>query len=226
MDLSQQIIVITGSGGGVGSALVDYFHGKANHVVACRRSSEVNFNRESDDYSIITGNLSDRLSCSLMVATIMDHLGTIHGWLNVAGGFSTDGPVEKIPTDMWFRQVDINFITCLNACQAIWPVFKDRGFGRIINFGSIAGEQGMSGAGPYAMSKAGVHSLTKTLALEGGGNVSANVIVPSIIDTPNNRASMPEADFSAWTKTVDIAQTIERILTANVNPPNGELFHL
>ncbi|UCH09288.1 MAG: SDR family NAD(P)-dependent oxidoreductase, partial [Fidelibacterota bacterium] len=186
----------------------------------------VDWRPAEDKLSYITCDLTDRVAVNFMVAEILRHLDTCHAWINVAGGFSMDGLVEEVPAEAWPRLFDLNFITCLNACQAILTVFKEHGFGRIINFGSLAGDLGMAQAGPYAVSKAAVMNLTLTLAQEGEPQVTANLIIPSIVDTPANRKAMPRADFSGWTHPLTIAEKIVDILAETDRPPNGEKFVL
>ena len=208
----------------MGSALVAHLESRAEHVVGCLRGTQVDWRPAGEQLSYVTGDLTDRVTVNFMVAEILRNLETCHVWINVAGGFSLDGPIEQVSPEAWPRIFDLNFITCLNACQVIWPVFKEQEFGRIINFGSAAGDAGMANAGPYAMSKAAVHNLTLTLAMEGSDQVTANLIIPSIIDTPANRQAMPDADFSTWTSTETIAKTIAGILDETDNPPNGRRY--
>ena len=224
MRLADQIVVITGANGAVGSALVDYFKGRCRHVVGSLRGSDVDWRPVDGQHSYITCDLTDRVTVNFMVTEILRHLDTFHAWINVAGGFSMDGPIESVPANSWPKMFNLNYLTTLNTCQAILPVFKEQGFGRIINFGSAAGESGMAGAAPYAMSKAAVHNLTLTLAAESDGSYTANLIIPTMIDTPANRAGMPEADAESWTSTEAIADLIATVLDTTENPRNGEKF--
>lgn len=224
MELREQVVVVTGANGAMGSALVKHLQGRARHVVGTLRGATVDWRPVDETLSYVTGNLTERTAVNFVVAEILRHQGSCHAWINVAGGFGMDGPVEEVPLEAWPRMFDLNFITCLNACQAVLPIFKEQGFGRIINFGSAAGDAGMAQAGPYAVSKAAVHILTQTIAREGDGNVTANLIIPTTIDTPSNRQAMPDADFSSWTPPAVIAEKITEILDETVNPPNGERF--
>ncbi|UCD36827.1 MAG: SDR family NAD(P)-dependent oxidoreductase [Fidelibacterota bacterium] len=225
MRLREQVVVVTGANGAVGSVLIDYLKSRAEHVVGCLRGASVDWRPAEDHLSYVTCNLADKVAVNFMVAEILRHLESCHAWINVAGGFSLDGWIEEVSPEAWKRMFDLNFITCLNACQAIWLVFKDQDFGRIINFGSIAGDMGMAQASPYAVSKAAVHNLTHTLAQEGGNQVTSNLIIPSIIDTQANREAMPDADFSTWTDPEAIAEKIAAILDQADQPPNGEKYY-
>ncbi len=225
MRLDEQVVVVTGANGGMGSALVAYLKGRARHVVACIRGQEVDWRPVEDNLSYVTCDLTDRVTVNFMVAEIIRSLEGFHAWINGVGGYESSGPVEGVPPEAWPRMFDLNFITCLNACQAILPLFKEQQFGRIINFGSLAGEQGLTGAGPYAMSKAAVHSLTMTIAQELSGGVTANLIVPAVIDTPTNRKAMPDAATESWTPPEEIAVKIAEILDEVDDPPNGQAYY-
>ncbi len=224
MKLCDQTVIVTGTNGAVGSELVGYLKERARHVVAVVRGSSVVWRDLGQGSSEVSGDLSDVRNVGKIVSALKSSLETCHALVNVVGGFSLDGPVEKLQPEDWERMWAVNFSTSLNTCQALIPIFKAQGFGRIINFGSQAGDRGMAGAAPYAVSTSAVHALTRTLAVEGGGVVTANLIIPSIIDTPANREAMPEADFSRWTTPAAIAERVALILDEVEQPPNGESF--
>ncbi len=219
-------MVVTGANGASGSALVDYLRGKAAHVVGCLHGQEVDWRPADDGLSYVTCNLTDRVAVNFMVAEILRARETFHAWINTVGGYAGNGPVEEVPPSAWPSMFDLNFITCLNTCQAILPVLKEQQFGRIINFGSVAGETGLALASPYAMSKAAVHNLTLSMAQELSGQVTVNLLVPATIDTPANRESMPAADFATWTRPEAIAEKVAEILGEEDDPPSGEKFYV
>ena len=90
----------------------------------------------------------------------------------------------------------LNVLTALNASRSALPHLAALGAGRIVNVGAMGALQAGAGMGAYAASKAGVHRLTEALAAEWKGKITVNAVLPSTIDTPANRASMPKADFS------------------------------
>jgi NAD(P)-dependent dehydrogenase (short-subunit alcohol dehydrogenase family) len=124
----------------------------------------------------------------------------------------------------------MNVLTASNACRAAIPHLKRSG-GRIVNVGSAAALKPSVGMGPYAASKAGVHSLTQALAEElKADGVGVNAVLPSIIDTPANRKDMPKADFSAWVAPEDLANVIlflagesSRAITGALIPVTGRV---
>jgi NAD(P)-dependent dehydrogenase (short-subunit alcohol dehydrogenase family) len=148
--------------------------------------------------------------------------------LNIAGGFvwqiANDGSL-----DVWDKMYAMNLKTALNASLAALPHLIESGAGRIVNVGAEAAIKSAAGMGPYAASKAAVHRLTESMAdelkLKG---VNVNAVLPSTIDTPANRASMPKADFSRWVPPADIAEAMlflaseeSRAITGALIPVSG-----
>jgi 3-oxoacyl-[acyl-carrier protein] reductase len=142
--------------------------------------------------------------------------------MNIVGGFTMGNHIEE-NNDTWNYMYNTNFMTTLNCCQQILHKMKLDGWGRIINMGSQSATRGMPLAGAYCTSKAAVHTLTRIIALENGGNVTCNAILPGIIDTPANRKQMPGADHSNWIAPKQIAVQIEGLLLSD---ENGALIHL
>jgi NAD(P)-dependent dehydrogenase (short-subunit alcohol dehydrogenase family) len=158
----------------------------------------------------------DHYSIDEAIVWINNEAGDIHVWMNIIGGFSMGNHVEQGHDD-WTYMYNTNFMTALNCCQQILPAMKNGGWGRIINMGSQIANNGMPLAGPYCASKAAVHSLTQTIALENSNGVTCNAVVPGIIDTPKNRQNMPEADHSSWVTLERLAKYIEKILLSKEN---------
>ena len=127
----------------------------------------------------------------------------------------------------WDRLYALNVKTCANMCRAAIPALSAAG-GRIVNVGAGGAVKAAAGMGPYAASKSGVHRLTEALAEELKGKVAVNAVLPSIIDTPQNRADMPKADFATWVSPADLAAVIlflasddARAVTGALLPVNG-----
>jgi NAD(P)-dependent dehydrogenase (short-subunit alcohol dehydrogenase family) len=128
--------------------------------------------------------------------------------VNVAGGFRwervADGGLET-----WDQMYSINLRTAVVACKAALAALTRRGGGRIVNVGAGTAGKAAAGMGAYTASKAGVQRLTESLAAElRDANITVNAILPGTIDTPRNRADMPDADFSRWVAPREIADVI------------------
>ncbi len=218
------VCVVTGASGGTGPAIIDELAKQTYAVVGLVRGSGVNWRHiENNKYEADVDVLNEH-SLDNTLSEIIKNLNTFHVWVNVVGGFDMGTTIEDLPKKTWDFMFDLNFKSALNCCCRILPIFKEQKFGRIINFGSSAGIVGMASAGPYAVGKAAVINLTKTVAKENEGNgITANVILPGIIDTPANRESMPDADFSTWTQAEEIARTIVSLISSETN---GEIVNI
>ena len=124
----------------------------------------------------------------------------------------------------WERLFALNVKTAFNASRAALPYLLESGAGRIVNVGANAAVKAGAGMGPYAASKAGVHRLTESLAEElKNRGVTVNAVLPSIIDTPANRAEMPKADFDRWVAPADLAAVILFLASDEARAVTGAL---
>jgi NAD(P)-dependent dehydrogenase (short-subunit alcohol dehydrogenase family) len=118
----------------------------------------------------------------------------------------------------------LNVLTALNASRSAIPHLAASPAGRIVNIGAMGALQAGSGMGAYAASKAGVHRLTEALASEWKGKITVNAVLPSIIDTAANRASMPEADFKKWVTPQELADVILFLASDAASAVTGALL--
>jgi NAD(P)-dependent dehydrogenase (short-subunit alcohol dehydrogenase family) len=174
-------------------------------------------------------DLADAASAKAAVDQAAEKLGGLDVLINVAGGFRWE-TLEDSTADSWAGMFRINVMTASNTCRAAIPHLKASASGRIVNVGAGAAVKAAMGMGPYAASKAGVHKLTESLAEELKGAVTVNAVLPSILDTPANRADMPKSDFSAWVQPADLAAVIlflaseqARAVTGALVPVSGKM---
>ena len=151
-------------------------------------------------------------------------LGGLDGLVNVAGGFQWE-TVASGSIESWDRMYAINVRTAVLASQAALPHLLARGRGRIVNVGSLGAVQAGAGMGAYAAAKAGVARLTEALAEEHKDHgITVNAVLPTVIDTAANRASMPQADASRWVPPDALAQVILFLLSDAAMAVNGALI--
>jgi NAD(P)-dependent dehydrogenase (short-subunit alcohol dehydrogenase family) len=142
--------------------------------------------------------------------------------VNLVGGFAAGSRVHETPIDEFEQQFRLNLRPTYLVTQAALPVLLEGGSGSIVCVGTRAAVQPFSGAAGYIASKAAVIALAQAVAAEyKNDGIRCNVIMPSVIDTPGNRASMPKADFSKWVKPAEIAGVIANLLTDDTLPVNG-----
>ena len=119
---------------------------------------------------------------------------------------------------------ELNVATALNASRAAIPHLLTAAAPRIVNVGAFGAIQAGIGMGAYAASKAGVHRLTEALAAEQKGKITVNAVLPSIIDTAANRASMPKSDFSKWVAPQELAEVILFLASDAASAVTGALI--
>jgi NAD(P)-dependent dehydrogenase (short-subunit alcohol dehydrogenase family) len=168
-------------------------------------------------------DLTDPASAHLAVNTAASALGGIDALLNIAGGFSwqtlADGDAET-----WERLYRLNVATAANACRAALPHLRGSPAGRIVNVGANAALRSGAGMGAYAASKAGVHRLTESLAEElKADGITVNAVLPSILDTPANRADMPKADPALWVSPAELSAVILFLASEAASAVTGAL---
>jgi NAD(P)-dependent dehydrogenase (short-subunit alcohol dehydrogenase family) len=168
-------------------------------------------------------DLTDAAQAKQAIDVVATHFGRLDVLINIAGGFAFDTTADGDPKT-WQRMYALNVMTALNASRAAIPHLAASSAARIINIGAIGGLQAASGMGPYAASKSGVHRLTEALAAEHKGKITVNAVLPSIIDTAANRASMPKADFSKWVTPQELADVILFLASDAASAVTGALL--
>lgn len=206
--MQNRIVVVTGAFGVLGRALVQRALETGASVAQVDRGG-VALGAADPTRNLIVGgvDLADPEATGAAFTRIGAHFGGIDVLLNIAGGFVWQ-KVEGGDLAAWDRMYAINLRTAVSACMAALPFLEKSGSGAIVNVGALGAAKAGAGMGAYAASKAGVAKLTESLAEELKGRVTVNAVLPSIIDTPANRADMPKADASAWVTPDELAAVI------------------
>jgi NAD(P)-dependent dehydrogenase (short-subunit alcohol dehydrogenase family) len=169
-------------------------------------------------------DLTSQQAAQDAIATIAGRFGGLDALVNIAGGFRWE-TVADGSADSWERLFDVNLKTALNASKAALAQLTARAGARIVNIGALAALKAGTGMGAYAASKSAVMRLTETLAEElKDKGVTVNAILPSTIDTHQNRADMPDADFSRWVTPEQIAAVIAFLLSQDAQCITGALI--
>jgi NAD(P)-dependent dehydrogenase (short-subunit alcohol dehydrogenase family) len=204
--MDGKVVVVTGASGAFGKVVVE---------AALARGAKVAGVDHAAAQIPATGNriefggvdLSDAAQAKKAIDDAAAHFGRLDALINIAGAFAFETVADGDPKT-WQRMYAINVLTALNASRSALPHLATSPSARIVNLGAMAALQAGAGMGPYATSKAGVHRLTEALAAEWKGKITVNAVLPSIIDTAANRASMPKADFSKWVTPQELAEVI------------------
>jgi NAD(P)-dependent dehydrogenase (short-subunit alcohol dehydrogenase family) len=153
-------------------------------------------------------DLSQKDAASEVFERVFKEMGRIDGLVNLAGGFQWD-KLERSSLESWESMFRINLLTALVSCEAVLPYLLRSKRGAIVNIGATGAIKATCGMGAYAASKAGVVKLTEALADEvKDRGITVNAILPSVLDTPGNRANMPNADFTRWVSPMAVAEAI------------------
>lgn len=197
-------VIVTGGFGALGQVVAKAFADQGDKVA--RIDFAASPPSPIDGVLDIGGvDLTDAGATQAALDKVVSAYGGIDVLVNIAGGFAWE-TLEDGSLDTWARMHSMNLTTNVTITKLALPELVKASQARIVNIGAGAAIKADMGMGAYAASKSGVHRLTEALAVElGGKGVTVNAILPSIIDTPTNRADMPDADFSEWVQPEDIA---------------------
>lgn len=212
MDFTNQTVMVTGASGNLGRAVAQAFAGcgaKLALVAHDHARLEQALGLKGENRLIVPANLLDSDQVTAAVARITERFGRIDVLCNLAGGFRMGPPVHETSDQDWDFLFGLNAKSVLNTVRAVVPNMIDGGQGKIINVAANAALKGVARMGAYCASKDVVIRLTETMALElRDSNINVNCVLPSIIDTPENRAAMPNADSSRWVSPEALAEVI------------------
>ena len=143
------------------------------------------------------------------LACAVERFGRVDVLCHLAGGFRMGEAVHETNDDTWDFLLDINVRTMVNVARTVVPHMIERGGGKIVSVGAFAAGSGVARMGAYCASKAGVTRLTEAMSAElKEHGIRVNCVLPTIIDTPDNRSAMPDADPSRWVSTQALADVI------------------
>jgi NAD(P)-dependent dehydrogenase (short-subunit alcohol dehydrogenase family) len=221
--MSGRSIIVTGGFGALGSVTAAAFAAQGDKVARVDLAREP---ADADPSSLdLRGiDLTNPAAAAEVVATVSQAFGGVDVLINVAGGFKWETTAEG-SLETWRQMYAMNAISAVTMTKAALPALRSRRGARIINIGAGAAIQAAAGMGSYAASKAAVHRFTESLAAElAEENITVNAILPGIIDTPANRASMPGADFGKWVHPKAIAEVILFLASPSARAISGALI--
>ena len=200
MRFDQRIVMVTGAAGNLGRAV-----GKAFSDLG---ATLVLLDAKPGD-SILQTDLRDARSVQQAIERTLERHGRIDVLCNIAGGFRMGPSVHETPDPDWDFLFDLNAKSVLHMARAVVPAMIRSGSGKIVNVGAYAAQRGAAAMGAYIASKSAVIRITETMAAElREKNINVNCVLPTIIDTPENRAAMPQADPRRWVSPHDLAEVI------------------
>ena len=220
----MQSAIVTGGTGGLGSAVVGRLLSDGWRVVVpWVVEGELERLPEREGLELVRADLFDPDAVAGVVAQAAGFSDApLRGVVNLVGGFAAGGRVHETPIEEFEKQFRLNLRPTYLVTGAALPRLLEAGGGSIVCVGTRAAVQPFSGAAGYISSKAAVIAFAQAVAAEyKNDGIRCNAILPSVIDTPANRASMPKADHERWVKPAEIAGVIAHLLSDGSRPVSG-----
>jgi NAD(P)-dependent dehydrogenase (short-subunit alcohol dehydrogenase family) len=210
----RRVAVVTGGTGFLGTSVCKAFAEVGATVVAVyvldrelpyfRRT----LGRWTRKVTLVKADVTRAGEMDRVAKDVQRRLGRIDVLVNTVGGYMS-GPVGETTEEDFNRAIDLNLKSTFLACKAVLPAMRKARRGKIVNVSSEASLLGDAESFLYSASKSGVNRLTESLARElKDVNVNVNAVMPRTMDTPANRKAMPDADFSSWVTTDEVAHVI------------------
>jgi NAD(P)-dependent dehydrogenase (short-subunit alcohol dehydrogenase family) len=220
--MNGKVMIVTGALGALGKVVVETALARGDRVAGVDYAA---VESPATQHRLELGevDLTDAVQAKKAIDSAVSHFGKLDALINIAGGFAFETVAGGDPKT-WQRMYALNVTTALNASRAAIPHLIASSAARIINVGAMGALQAGAGMGAYAASKAGVHRLTEALAAEHRGKITVNAVLPSIIDTAANRASMPKADFAKWVTPQELAEVILFLASDAASAVTGALL--
>lgn len=227
--MSGRSVAVTGGTGALGRAVVEAFLAAGDRVaVPWIVPAEVEQVRAlwrdalaAGRVALVEADVADEAGA----ARVAEAAGDVDVLVNGVGGFAGGTPVDGTPLEVWDRMYRMNLRTAAACSRAVLPRMRARRRGLIVNVASQAAFAQPAGLAAYSASKAGVAVLTRTLQEEvAKDGIRVAALVPSTIDTPANRAAMPDADFSQWTPPAKIAGVVLWLASDAASSVRGALL--
>ena len=215
--------VITGGTGGLGAAVTRRLLADGWHVVVpWVHEHELERLDQHDRLSLVRADLFDPGAVSEVVTAAAGGDAPLGAVVNLVGGFDAPGRIHEVPVERFEEQFRLNLRPTYLVTQAAVGPMIEAGTGAIVCVGTRAALEPFPGAAGYIASKAAVIAFARAVAVEyRDQGIRANAILPSVIDTPGNRAAMPDADHSRWVAPTEIAGVIAHLVADDSSPVSG-----
>lgn len=209
------VVIVTGGTGNLGGAVARAFAAQGAHVVLADRNAEKQRAQfpewvdSGEHWLAAPVDVTDPVAAAQVVSQTVKRFGRVDVLVNTVGGYRAGETVDEMEIDTWDLMLTLNARSAFAMCQAVTPVMREQASGKIVSVAARAGLAGSAKHSAYAASKAAVIRLTESLSAEvKGRGINVNCVLPSIIDTPENREAMPKADVSRWVAPESLAEVI------------------
>jgi NAD(P)-dependent dehydrogenase (short-subunit alcohol dehydrogenase family) len=214
-DFTGRVVMVTGASGNLGSAVARNFHTNSARLALVDRHKDVlqkvfpDLMDSADCLMSGCADLTDPAQVSEVVTKAIDYFGRIDVLINTVGGYRAGDPLHETSLDTWDAMFNLNARTAFITSQCVIPHMIHQQTGKIIHLAARPGLEGRANMSAYSASKAAVIRLTESASAElKGEGINVNCILPGTIDTPQNRVTMPDADFGRWVTLDSLAGVI------------------
>ena len=227
--MSTPCIVITGAAGALGQAVARHFHvAGATLALVDRDAARLAqlYGTQARTQLLVADVTADE-SVATAIAQVLQDQGRIDALVHVAGGFEMGEGVHEITRASWDRMMELNAWSFVNVARAVVPVMRAQRGGRIVAVSAAAAGEGQALKGAYCAAKSALQRLVESLAQElRGEGIAVNSVAPTLLDTPANRAAMPQADRSDWVSLEAAAQVIAFLADVSAGAVQGQHLQL
>ncbi len=221
ISLKGKVVMITGALGGLGQTVTEAFSRSGAKVVVVGRELP---EKLAEGLLGISADVTDEADVRRLMNEAVQQTTRIGCVINLVGGFAM-GRLAETEMSTWSKMLSLNLTSAFLLSREATRLMSNQGSGRIIHMAARAAVDPFPGAGAYIVSKSGLLVLIKVLALElAGSGVKVNGVLPSTIDTPANRQSMPDADPNEWVKPEAIAALLVFLASDEADALNGALI--
>ena len=221
---NSQVVLITGATGGLGVAVTQAFLDAGATVAGVSRSIQDSA-FASPRFHAIPAELSSGEAARAVVDETILRLGRVDTLVHLVGGFAGGASVAETSDATFDRMLDLNLRSAFHMTRAVVPHMRERGSGRLLAIGSRAAVDPPAGLSAYNASKAALVALMRTLAFENNDrDITSNVILPGVMDTPQNRAADPAADHSRWVPPSRVADLLVWLASPEAASVNGAVI--
>jgi NAD(P)-dependent dehydrogenase (short-subunit alcohol dehydrogenase family) len=225
MDHSNQTVLVTGAGGNLGRALAHLFAQRGARLVLLERDGahlRQVYGDDNERQLLLSADLLVQGQVDAAIRAAQERFGGIDVLCNIAGGFRMGPPVHETPDEDWDFLLGLNTKSVVHAVRAVVPGMIASGGGRIVSVAANAALKGVAGMAAYCASKDAVIRITEAMAAElKDKGINVNCVLPSVIDTPENRAAMPDADPGRWVSPDALAEVIAFLASDGARAING-----
>ena len=225
MEFADRTVVVTGASGNLGQAVADAFAQRGANLVLTARSVHAlagHFGDETPARCHMAADLTNQADADRLASRALERFGRIDVLCNLAGGFRAGAPVHETSDETWRFLFDVNVRTMLCASRAIVPAMLAKGHGAIVSVAASAAQKGSAGMGAYSASKAVVVRLTEAMSAElREHGINVNCVLPTTLDTPENRQAMPDVDPGRFVALADLARIIVFLASPAARPIHG-----